>query len=613
MPTGITSLTNIGNGLAANDGTGDALRTGADKINANNGAIVTAINNLAASQSAGRISYLTKSEMDADLAHADGVLADVTHDPDDSNNQSYRKNGASGAGSWVLTVNPTSLLKSDLASSAAGKGAALVGYGAGTVKDALDGTAKTATLAGDTGAAQLGFKSALAGAVRITLQVALDGGEVHSSWFGPDNTGATDASAALQLALNAASGRTLVIDTGTYQLNSTLLINSNTTIIAYGATFTRGTSSLNNFIRNNANGVTGGYSANTGINIFGGTWDSTAGSGNCTPITLVHANTCRIQDARVNNENQFHHIEVNSSDDVVIEHCYFSGGYDTAFEGAEAIQIDCATDTSWPGPYDGTPCQNIVIRNCHFDHVSSCVGGHTEPPSINHARILVADCFANSVFMAFIKGIAWSDVKILNNKVQNVGFGVLINEAVSTGRSQNDIEIIGNTFYNVGNTTFTRINSGGIVLNGSSTNAVSRPLNVRIAQNFIYNCATTGLHAITVQFGQRMTITGNIINASQGCGIYVFGGLNVTVTGNTSSGNNTIANAGYASIKMGGTGTNTDTNACIATGNTCDTFIADYINRTAVTGNVMFTSGSMTANKGGGSVMVNNLIGTTWA
>lgn len=48
MPTGIISLTNIGNGLSANDGTGDTLRTGADKINSNNAAIATVVNNLAA-------------------------------------------------------------------------------------------------------------------------------------------------------------------------------------------------------------------------------------------------------------------------------------------------------------------------------------------------------------------------------------------------------------------------------------------------------------------------------------------------------------------------------------------------------------------------------------
>jgi len=128
MPTGIDTLTNIGNGLAANDGTGDALRSGAAKINDNNAAIVTAVNNLAASQSAGMISYLLKSDMTADLAHADGVLATVTNDPTDANNAVYRKSGASGAGSWVLTIDRVTIVKNDLASTATGKGASLVGF-----------------------------------------------------------------------------------------------------------------------------------------------------------------------------------------------------------------------------------------------------------------------------------------------------------------------------------------------------------------------------------------------------------------------------------------------------------------------------------------------------
>lgn len=504
-------------------------------------------------------------------------------------------------------------LYSVLAATTAGDGAERIGYGTGTVKDGLDAAAKTATLAGDTGAAQLGFKSALTGAIKVTLQNALDGGEVHSSWFGADKTGATDASAALQLALTAASGRTLVIDAGTYKLGTALLVNSNTTVLAYGASFNRGTSSLNNFIRNNNNGVSGGYTANANINIFGGIWDSTAGTGNCTVIALVHASRCRIRDAEIYNENQWHHIECNACDDVVIENCFFSGGYTTAFEGAEAIQIDCASDMVWPGPYDNTPCNNIVVRSCHFNSVSCCVGSHTEPASINHSRILVTDCFANSVFMAFVKGIAWSDVKVLNNKAQNIGYGFLLNEASTSHRSQNDIEVIGNTFYNVGNTTFTRINSGAIQMNGSATNTTSRPINVKVADNFIYNCTGTGLHAINLMFVQRGTVHNNIINNVDGVGIYLYGGLFVTATGNSATGCNNLASGSYASIKVGGTGTTTDTNAFIVNGNVCDTLIADYVNRTLITGNTMYTSGTLTANKGGGSTLVANLIGTTYA
>jgi len=150
----ITELLQINNGLAANDGTGTTLRTGADIINANfnttrtvvnlqaaidtveqvgNGVVVhvgsgagqlggaqttngnsvamaAALNYLAVSLSAGsQISFLTKSAMDADLAHGDGTIALVTNDPTSASNMAYRKTGASGAGAWMATIDRMAL------------------------------------------------------------------------------------------------------------------------------------------------------------------------------------------------------------------------------------------------------------------------------------------------------------------------------------------------------------------------------------------------------------------------------------------------------------------------------------------------------------------------
>lgn len=57
------------------------------------------------SQSAGQIGYATKAAMDADLARSEGTLGLVTNDPTPANNGTYRKTGASGAGSWVLSAD----------------------------------------------------------------------------------------------------------------------------------------------------------------------------------------------------------------------------------------------------------------------------------------------------------------------------------------------------------------------------------------------------------------------------------------------------------------------------------------------------------------------------
>ena len=67
-----------------------------------------------AAQTAGMIGFATKSAMDADLAHPDSTLALVTNDSTAANNGTYRKSGASGTGSWVLSSDRVTQLKADV-------------------------------------------------------------------------------------------------------------------------------------------------------------------------------------------------------------------------------------------------------------------------------------------------------------------------------------------------------------------------------------------------------------------------------------------------------------------------------------------------------------------
>ncbi|HEY1035536.1 MAG TPA: sialate O-acetylesterase [Pseudoxanthomonas sp.] len=66
-------------------------------------------------QTSGAIGYATKANMDADLAHDAGALALVTNDPTAENNGTYRKTGASGAGSWVPSADRVTALEADVA------------------------------------------------------------------------------------------------------------------------------------------------------------------------------------------------------------------------------------------------------------------------------------------------------------------------------------------------------------------------------------------------------------------------------------------------------------------------------------------------------------------
>lgn len=71
-----------------------------DKLDGSVASINGAIASLQAGQQAGTIGYLTKADMDADLAHPAGTIAFVTNDPVDTKNVPWIKIGAAGSGSW---------------------------------------------------------------------------------------------------------------------------------------------------------------------------------------------------------------------------------------------------------------------------------------------------------------------------------------------------------------------------------------------------------------------------------------------------------------------------------------------------------------------------------
>lgn len=73
------------------------------------------ISALSLAQAAGVIGFPTKAAMDADLAHADSTVGYVTNDATVANNTTYRKSGASGTGSWIVSSStPTDVLRTRL-------------------------------------------------------------------------------------------------------------------------------------------------------------------------------------------------------------------------------------------------------------------------------------------------------------------------------------------------------------------------------------------------------------------------------------------------------------------------------------------------------------------
>lgn len=490
-------------------------------------------------------------------------------------------------------------LLSNLAATTAGKGAALIGYLAGTVKDFLD------SLATDTGATLVKYKASFTGAVQRTLgQVAED--TVNSAWFGADNTGTRDTAVDLQKALDAAAGKTLVVKPGTYLIGTALQVSSGTTISAYGAKFLRLSGTLDNMLRNKADGVTGAYSANTNITILGGTWDSTTGSGNCTVMAFGHCDRVRVEGVSITNENQWHHIEFNGSTRCTVRDCYFTGGYTTAYSNNEAIQIDSADNSGqfpWFGPYDGSYCTHIRVRNCDFVSVGNGIGTHSATATFNHNNIIVDGCHFVTVYNACIKPFDWSDVKITNNRGESCYAGIF---ATANSRDAADVSISGNTFYHLGYSAGPGVDGRGIRLSGVGS---SKYTSVRVVGNVVLDVqGSAATHGITVDKSVRVAINGNTVDSCNRSGIFAYGGQYVAVTGNTVT-NSGIASSSYEDIRLG-TGTLADSTRFNVEGNSCATLGSYALQNSLIRNNNVSSSAIHTGNSGTNTS--DNLVGTTF-
>lgn len=509
-------------------------------------------------------------------------------------------------------------LRADLASSAPGNGASLVQYNvAETVKDRLD------ALGSGGGAALVGFQQAGSGAVQRNAQ------DKMREWVTPEDFGAVgdgvaDDSPAIQAALDAAAGGTVVFTQNrVYKLFQPLQVPSNTTVVATGATFVCGPG-IDNMLRNKADGVTGGYNANNNITIIGGTWIGDSGV-NMSPFAFGHCSHVLISGVEIINNNRYHHIEINSSAGVRVRDCIFRGGldwcenvgsgYDVTLN--EAIQIDNAGNSGqfpWFGPYDGTPCRDIEISGCQFLDVGTGIGTHSnvaaglEP----HTRINIHDNYFSNVFWAAIKALSWSDINISRNRIQSSYHGILVLQ--SDVRWANTIIITNNTVYRLGygNAPTSYGVSCGILVDGVAGGSYN-PRNVVVTGNVLLGGdGPTGAHGILVKHNaDAAVVSGNVVNSFNRDGIYINGAELCTVTGNTANQNNRAGGA-FSDFKLGGTGSTSDSTRITCVGNTGGTMTVTFTRNTIVRNNNLYTS--LTASDNEASTIIGeNIVGTTFS
>ena len=376
----------------------------------------------------------------------------------------------------------------------------------------------------------------------VQINNATKGKMVSVMDYGAVGDGVTNDSGAIQRALN--SGADIIwFPPATYRMDNQVKINSFTTLLGYGAIIRRG-SNVNNLLINNADGVTGGYTANTDIAMYGLKIDGNQPNfpTNCTTVAFGHARNIVVRDCEfLNAGGAWHSLELNAVENALVQNCSF---HDTL--GAELLQLDYMGGSAlfpWFGPFDNTPCRFVTVTDNIFYNGASGFGSHSG--GAQHTHVIVSNNIFRDLTQHAIELENYGDMVITGNKINNCVFGV-------TGFGGNGLANQGRTV--ISNNQITNMTGfgRGITLFG--------PDDLSITGNVIAECQDGG---IDVNNCDRFVIANNILKntnkgATTGSGfaaIYVNASTLGSVTGNVilkdptgvTTNTNTISVAGASS------------------------------------------------------------------
>lgn len=375
--------------------------------------------------------------------------------------------------------------------------------------------------------------------------------------------GATDATAAIQAALDAATVPTgkgrVYIPEGTYLITSQLKIGSNTTLALSRKTTIKRNAGIDGMIINKGNGTSGGYDQARNILIEGGTWDAngTTHAGNCTVVAFAHAQKVAVQNTRITNlTGTWHMVEFNGVRDGLCDGVEFDN-YFGATDATEMLQIDLMKNTStfpWAGPYDNTPCDNIEVRNCLFRDSAACgIGTHSSTINFPQNNIVIRENKFTSLGPA-VKAMDWTRVLVADNIMTNVKAGVIWGTSPSPAQ---DIKVSGNVIKCKAEGPDGR----GIQVVATDSGSVRSVIGVIVENNLVREA---GRYGIGIDFASDVLIQGNLVigsgtwdsgSAEGRVGIWAYNTINTTIQGNRvrDTNPNGLAVGNLADIYVGAT------------------------------------------------------------
>ncbi|MCH5202417.1 MAG: right-handed parallel beta-helix repeat-containing protein, partial [Oscillospiraceae bacterium] len=231
----------------------------------------------------------------------------------------------------------------------------------------------------------------------------------------------------------------IVLSEGTYPLDGTLNIYSNTYLEMEGTTLVRNSNQNASMLKAGVKkDVNQGYEGYGNITIHGGTfdgWDNESEPCLSNLIRFGHARNILIDDVVFTDNHNSHCIELGACKDVTIQNCTFENQHilyesEEKEKVSEAIQIDALQENSFPlyNEYDGTACRDVTVKNCTFDNVSRGVGSHAVifgDTGYYYGINIIDNTFTNISEYPIIS-LCWVDSNITGNTISNSGKGILI-------------------------------------------------------------------------------------------------------------------------------------------------------------------------------------------
>lgn len=354
----------------------------------------------------------------------------------------------------------------------------------------------------------------------------------------------------IQSVLNKAIGSkkeiTIYFPAGTYNIDKTLRVYSNTHLILdKDAVLYRMDSWIDrevlfNVDQNSKRDVVGKYNMSKNITIEGGTIDggNTAKATKGTDVVRFdHAENITVKNCTIKNTYDCHILELVGVKNGVVQGCTFTGfrykkGKENNYTYArEAIQIETAWKTNgepWArgSVIDGTSCKNVVIDNNKFNDIPCGVGQHRHTKDGTHRNedITITNntltCSTkNKAAKIAITCIGINNLTVKNNTVKGpyqfamhvmVADGVVIEGNQADGMKKNGIMVDSGKNVVISNNTLKNIAKHGISIGGGTVKKVSG--------NKITNVKWNG---ISVDDGKVTSITGNTINKAKKHGISI--------------------------------------------------------------------------------------------